>query len=111
MGAARAGFRTSPGAIDPATGAFVMLGKTFNDRRDARVATEELLKREVARDTGPFACARSWSSRSPSTTCGESPLPGAAALRARQGYRPDKKPHEADTMDTVRAIYAQQDKS
>ena len=39
--------------------------------------------------------------------------PGGLALRfARvKGYRPDKRPHEADTIDTVRAIYAQQDKS
>ena len=38
--------------------------------------------------------------------------PGGLALRfARvKGYRPDKKPEEADTMDAVRAIYASQSK-
>ena len=38
----------------------------------------------------------------------ESPhYPGGLALRfARlKGYRPDKRPEEADTIDTVRAIY------
>jgi DNA ligase-1 len=37
---------------------------------------------------------------------------GGLALRfARvKGYRPDKKAREADTIDTVRAIYAKQDR-
>jgi DNA ligase-1 len=36
--------------------------------------------------------------------------PGGLALRfARlKGYRPDKKPEAADTIDTVRAIYRSQ---
>jgi len=36
---------------------------------------------------------------------------GGLALRfARvKGYRPDKKPEDADTMDEVRAIYARQE--
>jgi DNA ligase-1 len=36
--------------------------------------------------------------------------PGGLALRfARvKGYRPDKRPEDADTIDTVRAIYAAQ---
>jgi DNA ligase 1 len=36
-----------------------------------------------------------------------SQYPGGMALRfARvKGYRPDKRPQEADTIDTVRAIY------
>ena len=39
-----------------------------------------------------------------------SQYPGGMALRfARvKGYRPDKRPEEADTIDTVRAIYEQQ---
>jgi DNA ligase 1 len=38
--------------------------------------------------------------------------PGGLALRfARaKGYGPDKKPQDADTIDTVRAIYANQEK-
>ena len=41
----------------------------------------------------------------------ESPhYPGGLALRfARvKGYRPDKRPEEADTIDTVRAIFERQ---
>jgi len=36
--------------------------------------------------------------------------PGGLALRfARvKGYRPDKRPEDADTMETVRAIYGRQ---
>ena len=39
--------------------------------------------------------------------------PGGLALRfARvKGYRPDKKPEDADTMETVRSIYASQAQS
>ena len=38
--------------------------------------------------------------------------PGGLALRfARvKGYRPDKRAQDGDTMETVRAIYARQDK-
>jgi DNA ligase-1 len=39
-----------------------------------------------------------------------SQYPGGLALRfARvKGYRPDKRPEEADTIDTVRQMYAAQ---
>ena len=73
--------------------------------------TEELLKREVDRDAGRCTCVLRSSSRSRSTICNPSPrYPGKLALRfARvKGYRPDKKAQDADTMDAVRAIYAQQ---
>ena len=103
------------GALDPANGEFVMLGKTFKGMTDAILAwqTEELLKREVARDE--------WTVRVRPELVVEIAFndlqasrryPGGLALRfARvKGYRPDKHVHEADTIDTVRAIYAKQEK-
>jgi len=101
------------GACDPPTGKFVMLGKTFKGMTDAMLEwqTRELLGREIGRDD--------WTVRVRPELVVEitfndlqtsSRYPGGVALRfARvKGYRPDKKPEEADTIDTVRAIYAQQ---
>jgi DNA ligase 1 len=98
------------GARDPATGGFVMLGKTFKGMTDATLAwqTEELQKRAVSRDE--------WTVRVRPELVVEiafndlqesSQYPGGLALRfARvKGYRPDKRPEEADTIDTVRRIY------
>ena len=104
------------GAIDPATGAFVMLGKTFKGMTDAMLAsqTEQLLKREVTREDWTVRVRPELVVEVTFNDLQASPrYPGGLALRfARvKGYRPDKKPHEADTIDTVRAIYAQQDKS
>jgi DNA ligase-1 len=75
--------------------------------------TEELLKREVARDD--------WTVRVRPELVVEIAFndlqaslryPGGLALRfARvKGYRPDKKARDADTIDAVRAIYAKQEK-
>ena len=88
-----------------------MLGKTFKGMTDAMLAwqTEHLLGLEVRRD-GHVVHVRpelvveiafdgvQTSSR----------YPGGMALRfARvKGYRPDKSPGEADTIDAVRAIHA-----
>jgi DNA ligase-1 len=103
------------GARDPASGDFVMLGKTFKGMTDAMLAwqTEELLKREIARDE--------WTVRVRPELVVEvtfndlqasSRYPGGLALRfARvKGYRPDKTAADADTIDTVRAIFAKQEK-
>jgi DNA ligase-1 len=99
------------GARDPATGGFVMLGKTFKGMTDEMLAwqTERLLELEDRRDShtvhvrpelvlevafdGVQASSR---------------YAGGLALRfARvKGYRPDKSPADADTIDTVRAIHA-----
>ena len=102
------------GALDPASGQFVMLGKTFKGMTDAMLEwqTEELLKREVTRDD--------WTVRVRPELVVEiafndlqasSRYAGGLALRfARvKGYRPDKKPEDADTMDAVRGIYARQE--
>ena len=99
------------GARDPATGGFVMLGKTFKGM------TDEMLDWQTARFTeladGP-------------TTGGvvrvrpeqvveialdgvqtSSRYPGGMALRFARvvRYRDDKGPAEADTLDTVRTLY------
>jgi DNA ligase-1 len=99
------------GARDPA-GGFVMLGKTFKGLTDAMLEwqTAELLKRETGRDD--------WTVRVRPELVVEiafndlqesSQYPGGMALRfARvKGYRPDKRAEDADTIDTVRALYEQ----
>jgi DNA ligase-1 len=97
------------GARDPATGEFVMLGKTFKGMTDEILEwqTKELLARETSRD-GHIVYVRpelvveiafNDVQRSPH-------YPGGVALRfARvKGYRPDKRPAEADTIEAVRAF-------
>jgi len=98
------------GARDPRTGDFIMLGKTFKGLTDAMLEwqTHEFLKRVTARDE--------WTVRIRPELVVEiafndlqesSQYPGGLALRfARvKGYRPDKRPQDADTIDTVRRIY------
>jgi DNA ligase 1 len=90
---------------------FVMLGKTFKGLTDEVLSwqTDQLLARETHRD-GHVVYVRpelvveialDGLVRSPR-------YPGGLALRfARvRGYRPDKAPHEADTLATVRALHA-----
>ena len=98
------------GARDPQAGGFVMLGKTFKGLTDLTLAwqTERLLELEERRDAHTVyvrpelvvevAFDGVQSSRR---------YPGGVALRfARvKGYRPDKRPEEADTIETVRAIH------
>jgi DNA ligase 1 len=103
------------GAIDPATGELVMLGKTFKGMTDAMLAwqTEELLKREVDRDAWTVHVRPELVVEITFNDLQTSPrYPGKLALRfARvKGYRPDKQAQDADTMDAVRAIYAQQER-
>ncbi|MGH3077495.1 MAG: ATP-dependent DNA ligase [Gaiellaceae bacterium] len=99
------------GARDPATGGFVMLGKTFKGLTDAMLAwqTERLLELETGRE-GRVVHVRpelvveiAFDGVQTSTR-----YPGGMALRfARvKGYRLDKRADEADTIDTVRAIHA-----
>jgi DNA ligase-1 len=98
------------GARDPESGGFVMLGKTFKGMTDEMLAwqTERFLAIETGRDdytvyVRPEVVVEiafdglQTSSR----------YPGGLALRfARvKGYRPDKRPDDADTIDTVRAIH------
>lgn len=101
------------GARDPATGQFVMLGKTFKGLTDAMLAwqTRELLAREIGRDDWTVHVRPELVVEIAFNELQASPqYPGGLALRfARvKAYRPEKRADEADTIDTVRAIYAAQ---
>jgi DNA ligase-1 len=100
------------GARDPA-GGFVMLGKTFKGLTDQMLAwqTEQLLAREIARDRHTVHVRPELVVEIAFNDLQASPhYPGGLALRfARvKGYRPDKGPDDADTIDTVRALYQRQ---
>jgi DNA ligase-1 len=101
------------GARDAAGDSFVMLGKTFKGLNDKMLEwqTQEFLKRERSRD-GFIVYLRpeivvevAFNEVQKSAQ-----YPGGLALRfARvKGYRPDKRPDEADTIETVRKIYESQ---
>jgi DNA ligase-1 len=98
------------GARDPATGGFVMLGKTFKGLTDAMLEwqTAELLALETSRDDftvhvqPELVVEIAFDGVQTSKR-----YPGGVALRfARvKGYRPDKSAEEADTIEGVRAIH------
>jgi DNA ligase-1 len=97
------------GARD-AQGGFVMLGKTFKGLTDETLKwqTGELLKRQTARDEWTVHVRPELVVEIEFNDVQESSqYPGGMALRfARvKGYRPDKRPDEADTIETVRRIY------
>ncbi len=101
------------GARDPATNAFVMLGKTFKGLTDELLdwQTHELLAREVGRDDFTVYVRPELVVEIAFNDLQASPqYPGGLALRfARvKRYRPDKRAEDADTIDAVRAIYAAQ---
>ena len=91
-----------------------MLGKTFKGMTDEMLAwqTRELLAARARAATATrCTCGPSWSSRSPSTTCRRARTTPAAwrcASRASSATATDKRAEEADTIDTVRAIFAAQ---
>jgi DNA ligase-1 len=99
------------GARDPATGEFVMLGKTFKGMTDAMLEwqTEKLLELETHRDDytvhvrPELVVEIAFDGLQQSSR-----YPGGLALRfARvKGYREDKPADEADTIETVRALHA-----
>jgi DNA ligase-1 len=98
------------GARDPASGEFVMLGKTFKGLTDETLEwqTRELLAREVRRDEWTVYVRPELVVEIAFNDVQESSqYPGGMALRfARvKGYRPDKRAEEADTIDTVRRLY------
>jgi DNA ligase-1 len=101
------------GARDPAAGGFVMLGKTFKGLTDQTLAwqTEQLLARAIARDRYTVYVRPELVVEIAFNDLQASPhYPGGLALRfARvKGYRPDKRAEDADTIDTVRALYERQ---
>src|ERR1700760_323033 len=98
-----------PGARDPDTGDFVMVGKTFKGLTDEllRWQTDALLERETGRRgiavlVNPELVVEIALDGVQSSTR----YPGGVALRfARvKRYRPDKDAAEADTIDELRAL-------
>ena len=99
------------GARDPRTGGFVMLGKTFKGMTDQMLAwqTERLQHLETSRDAYTVYVRPELVVEVAFDGLQASPrYPGGLALRfARiKGYRPAKGPADADTIETVRNIYA-----
>ena len=99
------------GARDPASGGFVMLGKTFKGMTDAMLEwqTERLRELETRTREHVVEVRPELVVEIAFDGVQESPrYPGGLALRfARvKGYRPDKSPEQADTIDLVRAIHA-----
>jgi DNA ligase-1 len=101
------------GARDPSTGNFVMLGKTFKGMTDAMLQwqTQRLKELTVARDSyivhvrPELVVEIAFNDIQASTQ-----YPAGMALRfARvKRYRTDKLPDEADTIDTVLALFQRQ---
>jgi DNA ligase-1 len=98
------------GALDPETGEYVMLGKTFKGLTDATLAwqTRELLAREVSRENGTVHVRPELVVEIAFSDLQESSrYPGGLALRLARvkRYRDDKQAAEADTMTSVRRIH------
>ncbi|MHA3022818.1 ATP-dependent DNA ligase [Mycobacterium sp. BMJ-28] len=99
------------GALDPATGGFVMLGKTFKGMTDAMLdwQTRRFTELAVGGTDGYVVTVR------PEQVVevafdgvqGSTRYPGGMALRFARvvRYRDDKTAGEADTVDAVRAFY------
>jgi len=101
------------GALDPATGGFVMLGKTFKGMTDQMLAwqTEKLLALEISREGHIVQVRPELVAEIAFNEIQASPTyPGGLALRfARvKRYREDKRASEADTIAAVRALYEAQ---
>jgi DNA ligase-1 len=102
------------GARDPTGGAPIMLGKTFKGLTDEMLEwqTAAFLEREVRRDDWTVYVRPELVVEVAFNDLQQSPhYPAGLALRfARvKGYRPDKAPGDADSIDTVKAIFAAQD--
>jgi DNA ligase-1 len=101
------------GARDPSTGGYVMLGKTFKGLTDEMLEwqTREFPKHEASRDGYAVYLKPAIVVEIAFNEVQESSqYPGGLALRfARvKGYRPDKRPADADTIDAVRRIFERQ---
>jgi DNA ligase-1 len=101
------------GALDPATQQYVMLGKTFKGLTDAMLEwqTREFLLRESHHDQWTVYVRPEIVVEIAFSDLQASPrYPGGLALRLARvkRYRPDKKVEDADTMATVRKIFAAQ---
>jgi DNA ligase 1 len=101
------------GALDPATGEYVMLGKTFKGLTDTLLEwqTREFLAREISRDQWTvYVRPELVVEIAFSDLQASSRYPGGLALRLARvkRYREDKTAREADTMEAVRRIYVAQ---
>jgi DNA ligase-1 len=101
------------GAFDPATGEYVMLGKTFKGLTDALLEwqTKELQAREISNDGWTVYVRPELVVEIAFSDLQASPrYPGGLALRLARvkRYRDDKRVAEADTMETVRKIFEMQ---
>ncbi len=99
------------GARDPATGGFVMLGKTFKGMTDAMLDWQTTRFTELADGPTDGYVVKLRPEQVVEIAFdgvqGSSRYPGGMALRFARvlRYRDDKNPAEADTVDTVRALY------
>jgi DNA ligase-1 len=101
------------GALDTATGQYVMLGKTFKGLTDSMLEwqTKELLARETRRDKWTVYVRPELVAEIAFSDLQASPrYEGGLALRLARvkRYRDDKSAQEADTMDAVRKIFEAQ---
>ena len=101
------------GALDPANGEYVMLGKTFKGLTDAMLEwqTKELLARETRRDRWTvYVRPELVVELAFSDLQSSSRYPAGLALRLARvkRYRQDKRAEDADTLDSVRRIFAAQ---
>jgi DNA ligase-1 len=101
------------GALEPATGEYVMLGKTFKGLTDAMLEwqTKEFLARETHRDRWTvYVRPEMVVEVAFSDLQASRRYPGGLALRLARvkRYRDDKQPDQADTMESVRRVYALQ---
>ena len=98
------------GARDPANGGFVMLGKTFKGMTDELLEwqTKRLQEIETHRDGIVVYVRPELVVEIAFNGLQDSPhYPGGLALRFARvvGYRDDKKPEDADTIETVRKLH------
>ena len=99
------------GALNPATGGFVLLGKTFKGMTDAMLEWQTTRFMELADGATDGYVVKLRPEQVVEIAFdgvqGSSRYPGGMALRFARvlRYRDDKSPAEADTIDTVRAIY------
>ena len=106
------------GARDPVTGGMVMLGKTFKGLTDALLSwqTERLLELASPEHAEPGHAQRGVVRVNPELVVeiafdgvqASTRYPGGVTLRFARvlRYRPDKGPEEADTIDSVRALWS-----
>jgi DNA ligase-1 len=98
------------GSLDPTTGQFVMLGKTFKGLTDEllQFQTRALQERETHRDSYTVYVRPELVVEIAVSDIQKSPrYPAGLALRLARvkRYRPDKTAEQASTLDEVRALY------